>query len=98
MAKVDAATMAVYQAKGTYLVAISRLGKGETQRRLHRERFRHIENLLYKGRGDVGVRLITGEGETVPELGRVELYACNELIEVLVYKRNQATAIPYSPW
>jgi hypothetical protein len=95
LAKIDYAALAVQQTGGSYLLAIARLGKGERNRRLNRTRLKYVGEIL-RSRG-VTFRFVTAEGDSVHELGRIEFYVCNELFDVLTYRRNQAAAIQHRP-
>jgi hypothetical protein len=92
---IDNAAVAVRDTKGSALIAIARLGKGERDRRLSRLRLKYVAEIL-AGRG-FPFQLVVAEGEAVPELGRVEFYVCNELFTVLPYERGKAVAIQPRP-
>jgi hypothetical protein len=93
--RIDAAGVAVREAKGSVLIAIARLGKGERDRRLNRLRLKYVAEII-QGR-QFPIRLVTAEGDSVSELGRVEFYVNNELFTVLPYERGKAVAIQHQP-
>jgi hypothetical protein len=95
LAIIDNAAVAVRDAKGSVLIAVARLGKGERDRRLNRLRLKYVAEIL-EGRR-FPLRLVVAEGDAVPELGRVEFYVSNELYSVLPYERGKAVAIQHRP-
>ena len=93
--RIDMAGVEVRNSKGSFLVAIARLGKGERDRRLNRLRLKYVAE-IFEGR-QFGVQLIGAEGGAVPQLGRIEFYVCNELFSVLTFQRGKAVAIQHRP-
>jgi hypothetical protein len=91
LAILDDALIAVQSSKGSYLVVIARLGKGEKNARLNKRRLEIVQGFMTRDR-KTPVRLAAATGEGVPELGRIELYVSNELYAVLPYLRNRVAA------
>jgi hypothetical protein len=85
-ARLDATTIEV--GKEGFIILITRLGDGESLRKVNRQRLYYI--LRYFNRADqLGEkRLITAEGERIRGLGRVEIYAKGKLMLILTTKRN----------
>lgn len=71
-----------------FLVLVSRLGKGESNRKLNQRRLHNVRERL-KARSIDAQKITVAEGEKVGGLGRVEVYAGGKLIEVFPVHRNQ---------
>ena len=74
--------------KGGVVIAISRLGTGETSRELSRRRLENVRVYL-REQGLSGERLVVAEGERVNGYRRVEMYVGGKLIETLLANRNK---------
>lgn len=82
---------ASHQAAGKdgLIIAIARLGNGEHRRELNRRRLHNVRVYLTEFDWQrASETVITGEGERVKGVGRVELYVGGKLVAVLGIKRN----------
>jgi hypothetical protein len=75
-------------AKDGVVIAIARLGTGESSRELSRRRLENVRAYL-RGQGISGNRLVAAEGEKVNGYGRVEMYVAGKLMETLYASRNK---------
>ena len=77
----------VGEGKDGVVIAIARLGSGESSKELSRRRLENVRvyllNRLPEG------KLIIATGERVNELGRVEMYLGGKLVETLLANRNK---------
>lgn len=71
------------------IVAVARLGNGETSRTHNRRRLRAVEQGLIAS-GLPAPRVVLAEGERVKGYGRVEMYAAGKLRMVLLANTNKA--------
>jgi hypothetical protein len=74
--------------KGGLVIAIARLGNGETSRELNRRRLYNL-GVHWKDYGLPAERLVRAEGERVNGFGRVELYVSGKLFDALLVKRGR---------
>jgi hypothetical protein len=74
--------------KDSLVIAVARLGHGETSRELNRRRLYNL-GVHWKDYGLPEKRLIAAEGERVNGYGRVELYVSGKLFDVLLVKRGK---------
>jgi hypothetical protein len=75
------------------IIAIARLGKGETSRELNRRRLYSVQAYLSKRAGVPEKSIVVGEGEPTAGYGRVELYAGGKLINLLLVQRNETLCV-----
>ena len=75
-------------AKDSLVIAVARLGKGETSRALNRRRLYNL-GVHWKDYGLPAERLIAAEGERVNGYGRVELYVSGKLFDALLVPRRE---------
>ena len=88
------------------VIVISRLGRGETSRRLHERRLHNaVERLVYQGHGVPRQRVIPAAGERLNGKGRVEVYFCGKLIFISEMERGRDFLVDccdefpeYYPW
>jgi hypothetical protein len=71
------------------IVAIARLGKGESSSILNRRRLHTMRNYLETTRAIPKHRIITAVGEPVRGVGRIEVYLCDKLFRVFTLERNR---------
>jgi hypothetical protein len=71
------------------IIAIGRLGRGESSRELVRRRLRNLQEFIYFTRGISKERVVTAEGNRVDGLGQVEVYIKGKLFVVFRLKRNR---------
>jgi hypothetical protein len=71
------------------IIAIGRLGRGESSRELVRRRLRNLQEFIYFTRGISKERVVTAEGNRVDGLGQVEVYIKGKLFIVFRLKRNR---------
>jgi hypothetical protein len=74
--------------KDSLVIAIARLGNGETSRELNRRR---LHNLRVHW-GDYGLpaeRLVFAEGERVNGYGRIEIYVSGKLFDIFLVERGR---------
>ena len=71
------------------IIVISRLGGGEVSRKLSRVRLDALVNYMTEVRGFSKEQVVTGEGERVRGLGRVEVYVKGKLHTVFNLRRNK---------
>ena len=74
--------------RNSLVIAIARLGNGETSRELNRRRLHYLRVHW----GDYGLpagRLILAEGERVNGYGRVEIYVSGKLFDVFLMERGR---------
>jgi hypothetical protein len=71
--------------KDRVVIAIARLGDGETSRELNRRRLYNLRVHWDDYKLPLGT-LVTAEGERVKGLGRIELYVAGKLFDMLVPK------------
>ncbi len=69
------------------MIAIARLGSGESSKELSRRRLENVRVYL-RNRLSEG-KLVVAAGETVKGLGRVEMYVGGKLVEALLANRNK---------
>jgi len=74
--------------KSDYLILVARLGRGEKNRDLNRRRLHNVSERV-KAAGIEAKKIVIAEGERVPGLGRIEVYAGGRMVESLRVKRNQ---------
>jgi hypothetical protein len=72
-------------AKDSLVIAIARLGDGETSRDLNRRRLYNLRVHWNDYKLPAGT-LVTAQGERVKGLGRIELYVAGKLFDMLVPK------------
>jgi hypothetical protein len=75
------------------IIAIARLGKGETSRELNRRRLYSVQAYLSKRAGVPEKSIVVGEGEPTAGYGRVELYAGGKFINLLLVQRNEMLCV-----
>ena len=73
--------------RDSLVIAVARLGDGETSRELNRRRLYNLR-VRWKAFGLPANRLIVAEGERVNGYGRVELYVSGKLYDTFVVRRN----------
>lgn len=95
LARIDRALASMDDCRGKFLIAVAHLGEGEKGNTLSKDRLRYVEEIV-QSRG-VKISFVAAEGNRVSGLGRVELYACSDLVSVLPYGRNAAVAIQHKP-
>jgi len=71
------------------IIVIARLGGKESVRSLNRKRLQTIRSYLQNIRGISKERIVTAEGESVGDVGRVEVYLDGHLFMVLSLARNR---------
>ena len=86
LAVLDDAVIRVRELKGTQLIIIARLGKGESSTRLNRIRLGLIEKSYLVRFPDL--KFVTAEGTRVNSLGVIELYVGGRLTYTLPIKKN----------
>lgn len=69
-ALLDLAIIDSQKLEGTYMIIITRLGTGETDKRLHRLRHYYVEDYIQERK----VRYVFAAGERVKGFGRFEVY------------------------
>lgn len=69
-ALLDLAIIDSQNLEGTYMIIITRLGTGETDKRLHRLRHYYVEDYIQERK----VRYVFAAGERVKGFGRFEVY------------------------
>jgi hypothetical protein len=75
--------------EGDLIIAISRLGDGETKQELHYRRLHNIRAFLAEyQKARAPETIILAEGERAKGFGRVELYVKGDLHSVMVLRRN----------
>lgn len=74
--------------KDSLVIAVARLGNGETSRELNRRRLYNL-GIYWKEYGLPTKRLILAESERVDGYGRVELYVMGKLFDVLLVYRGK---------
>jgi len=79
--------------KGEVIIAIARLGKGETSRELNGRRLYSVQAYLSKRAGLPEKAIVAGEGVRAEGYGRVELYVGGKLLNVLFAKRNEILCV-----
>ena len=78
--------------KDSFVIAVARLGKGETSRELSRRRLYNL-GTYWKEHRMPAERLILAEGERVGGSGRVELYVSGKLFDRLVARRGKDVCV-----
>jgi hypothetical protein len=79
--------------KGELIIAIARLGKGETSRALNRRRLYSVQAYLSERAGLPEESIVVGEGERTEGYGIVEFYVSGKLLNVLLAKRNEILCV-----
>ena len=85
----DALLEAHMAGQGTSIILIARLGVGERDRRLSRERLRQLAAHLTENRSLPKGRLVTAEAGRTRGLGQVEVYVGGKLYVILKAKRGR---------
>ena len=75
-AQLDIAIIEWQKVKDSRLILIARLGNGETNRKLNRQRLFYVEDYLKKK----DVEYVFAEGDRVKGLGRMEVYVAGHLM------------------
>jgi hypothetical protein len=83
--------------QGGVVIAIARLGDGETARRLNGRRLYNLR-VHFTDYGFASERLIAAEGERAKGFGRVELYVGGKLFDVLLVHRNKDLCVDCCDW
>ena len=76
------------------LIAIARLGIGETSRQFNRRRLFNVNFYLTKERRLDPKRILITEGEKINGYGRVDLYVGGVLVNSLIAKRGKDVCVP----
>jgi hypothetical protein len=84
--RLDHAVIDTREMEGSYLIIITRLGKGETSSRLNKQRLSVVEE--YVLRRGANLKYVLAEGRRVKGLGRVELYVGGRLLYIMPIKKN----------
>ncbi len=81
----------VGQMPETYLIAVARLGKAESNYRLNRIRLNAVEAYI---RRKSNLKYVMAEGSRANALGRIEIYVGGRLAYVMPIKRNATSFCP----
>ena len=71
------------------IIAIARLGSGETSRRLNSRRLSNVRAYLTAYQTFSAQQLITAEGDRVEGFGRVEIYVSGKLTDTILINRGE---------
>jgi hypothetical protein len=85
----DAMVTAQLAGKNTTIILSARLGKGESSRRLNRERLRQLIEHMIKNRAFSSQNIVTAEGARVNGLGQVDVYVGGKPYLIFKVKRNK---------